>query len=144
MVDKEYKTIPIGKSQLNVRSYIVDENLKRVPVGAPGELCVAGRQVARGYHNLPEKTASVFVPNPFATCKDEERLYHTGDMARLKGDGNIEYIGRIDSQIKINGFRVEPGEIEGALLKRDGVCEAAAIPVDQSGVTYLPGFPRFS
>ena len=137
MVDKEYKTIPIGKSQLNVRSYIVDENLKRVPVGAPGELCVAGRQVARGYHNLPEKTASVFVPNPFATCKDEERLYHTGDMVRMKGDGNIEYIGRIDSQIKINGFRVELGEIEGAVLKRDGVGEVAAIPVDQSGVTYI-------
>lgn len=137
VVDKEYKTIPIGKSQLNVRSYIVDENLKRVPVGASGELCLAGRQVARGYHNLPEKTASVFVPNPFATCKDEGRLYHTGDMVRLKGDGNIEYIGRIDSQIKNNGFRVELGEIEGAVLKRDGVGEVAAIPVDQSGVTYI-------
>ena len=140
VVDRDYKTIPIGKSQLNVRCYIVDENLKRVPVGAPGELCVAGRQVARGYHNLPEKTASVFVPNPFATCKDEERLYHTGDMVRMKGDGNIEYIGRIDSQIKINGFRVELGEIEGALLKRDGVCEVAAIPVDQSGVTYIAAY----
>jgi len=140
IVDKDYKTIPIGKSQLNVRCYIVDENMKRVPVGAAGELCVAGRQVARGYHNLPEKTASVFVPNPFAVCKDEERLYHTGDMVRMKGDGNIEYIGRIDSQIKINGFRVELGEIEGAVLKRDGIFEAAAIPVEQSGVTYIAAY----
>ncbi len=140
IVDKDYKTIPIGKSQLNVRCYIVDENMKRVPVGATGELCVAGRQVARGYHNLPEKTASVFVPNPFAVCKDEERLYHTGDMVRMKDDGNIEYIGRIDTQIKINGFRVELGEIEGAILKRDGIFETAAIPVEQSGVTYIAAY----
>lgn len=140
VVDREYKNIPIGKAQTNVRCYVVDENLKRVPVGAPGELCLAGRQVARGYHNLPEKTAAVFVPNPFAVCKDEERLYHTGDMVRMKGDGNMEYIGRIDSQIKINGFRVEMGEIEGAVLKRGGIIEAAAIPVEQSNVTYIAAY----
>lgn len=140
IVDREYKSIPIGKAQRNVRCYIVDKNLERVAVGEAGELCVAGRQVARGYHNLPEKTAAVFVPNPFATCKDEERLYHTGDMVRMKGDGNIEYIGRIDSQIKINGFRVELGEIEGAVLKRDGILEAAAIPVTQSNVTYIAAY----
>ena len=140
LVDKDYTNIPIGKSHLNVRSYILDENLKRVPVGASGELCHAGRQIARGYHNLPEKTAVSFVDNPFATCHDEERLYHTGDMVRMKGDGNIEYIGRIDSQVKIRGYRVELSEIEGALLRRRGVVEAVVTTVDQNGTMYIVAY----
>ena len=81
LVDRQYDNIPIGKSQRNVRSYIVDENLNRLPVGASGELCHAGRQIARGYHNLPEKTASVFVENPFAVCEQESRLY-VGSLVR--------------------------------------------------------------
>ncbi len=140
IVDREYRNIPIGKSHLNVRSYIVDEQLNRVPVGCSGELCVAGRQVARGYHNLPEKTAAVFVNNPFSVCEDDKRLYHTGDMVRMKGDGNIEYIGRIDSQIKIRGFRVELGEIEGAMLRKEGVPETAAIAVEKRGVKSLAAY----
>ena len=134
IVDREYDNIPIGKAQTNVRCYIVDENIKRVPVGVPGELCLAGRQVARGYHNLPEKTASAFVPNPFARSGEEARLYRTGDMVRMKGDGNIEFVGRIDSQVKIRGFRVELGEIEGAVLKAAGVEEAAAAAPELNGV----------
>ena len=78
----------------------MDKDLNRLPVGEAGELCHAGRQIARGYHNLPEKTASVFVENPFSVCEEDRRLYRTGDMVRMKGDGNIEYIGRIDSQVK--------------------------------------------
>ena len=91
---EQYDNIPIGKSQRNIRSYIVDNDLNRLPVGASGELCHAGRQIARGYHNLPEKTASVFVENPFSICEEDKRLYRTGDMVRMKGDGNIEYIGQ--------------------------------------------------
>ncbi|MCH5211240.1 MAG: amino acid adenylation domain-containing protein, partial [Oscillospiraceae bacterium] len=140
IVDREYKNIPIGKSHINVRSYIVDENMKRVPVGASGELCHAGRQIARGYHNLPEKTASVFVNNPFATCRDEERMYHTGDLVRMKGDGNIEYIGRIDSQVKVRGYRIELSEIEGAVLQNDGIVEVAVTTVEQNGTTYIAAY----
>ncbi|MCH5210846.1 MAG: amino acid adenylation domain-containing protein, partial [Oscillospiraceae bacterium] len=140
VVDREYKNIPIGKSQLNVRSYIVDENMKRVPVGASGELCHAGRQVARGYNNLPKKTAAVFIDNPFATCRDEERMYRTGDLVRMKGDGNIEYIGRIDSQVKIRGYRVELSEIEGAILQKDGIVETAVTTVEQNGTIYVAAY----
>lgn len=140
VVDRDYKNIPIGKAQLNVRCYVLDEKGKRVPVGAPGELCLAGRQVARGYHNLPEKTAASFTRNPFALHPDEERLYHTGDMVRIKGDGNIEYIGRIDSQVKVRGFRVELGEIEGAMLTADNVPESAAIAVEMNGTNTISAY----
>ena len=139
-VDKQYDNIPIGKSQRNIRSYIVDENIKRLPVGASGELCHAGRQIARGYHNLPEKTASVFVENPFSVCDEDKRLYRTGDMVRMKGDGNIEYIGRIDSQVKIRGYRIELGEIEGALLKHDKVKNAAVIVIEKGGNKYITAY----
>ena len=140
LVDKQYDNIPIGKSQRNIRSYIVDENMKRLPVGASGELCHAGRQIARGYHNLPEKTASVFVENPFSVCDEDKRLYRTGDMVRMKGDGNIEYIGRIDSQVKIRGYRIELGEIEGALLKHDKVKNAAVIVIEKGGNKYITAY----
>ena len=139
-VDRQYDNIPIGKSQRNVRSYIVDENLNRLPVGASGELCHSGRQIARGYHNLPEKTASVFVENPFSVCEEDRRLYRTGDMVRMKGDGNIEYIGRIDSQVKIRGYRVELGEIEGAVLKHDLVKSSAVTVIEKGGNKYITAY----
>ena len=139
-VDKQYDNIPIGKSQRNVRSYIVDENLNRLPVGASGELCHSGRQIARGYHNLPEKTASVFVENPFSVCEEDKRLYRTGDMVRMKGDGNIEYIGRIDSQVKIRGYRVELGEIEGAIVKHELVRSAAVTVIEKGGNKYITAY----
>lgn len=140
VVDREYKNIPIGKSQTNVRCYILDDKLNRLPVGASGELCLAGRQIARGYHNLPEKTAASFVPNPFKTCADDARMYHTGDMVRMKGDGNIEYIGRIDSQVKIRGYRVELSEIEGAVLSYKGIKEAAVTVIEKSGNKYIAAY----
>ena len=139
-VDRQYDNIPIGKSQRNVRSYIVDENLNRLPIGASGELCHSGRQIARGYHNLPEKTASVFVENPFSVCEEDRRLYRTGDMVRMKGDGNIEYIGRIDSQVKIRGYRVELGEIEGAVLKHDLVKSSAVTVIEKGGNKYITAY----
>ena len=139
-VDRQYDNIPIGKSQRNVRSYIVDNDLNRLPVGASGELCHAGRQIARGYHNLPEKTASVFVENPFSICEEDKRLYRTGDMVRMKGDGNIEYIGRIDSQVKIRGYRIELGEIEGAIIKHELVKEAAVTVIEKAGNKYITAY----
>ena len=139
-VDREYKNIPIGKSLINVRSYVVDEQLNQVPVGMPGELCHAGRQIARGYHNLPEKTAAVFVKSPFSLGADDQVLYHTGDMVRRRGDGNIEYAGRIDSQVKIRGYRIELSEIEGAMSTQPGVAEAAAHVLESGGNQYIVGY----
>lgn len=139
-VDKQYDNIPIGKSQLNVRSYILDKELNRLPVGASGELCHAGRQISRGYHNLPEKTAAVFVENPYSVCNDDKRLYRTGDMVRMKGDGNIEYIGRIDSQVKIRGYRIELGEIEGAMLKNELVKSSAVKVIEKGGNKYIAAY----
>lgn len=140
VVDREYKNIPIGKAQTNVRCYVLDEGLNRLPVGASGELCLAGRQIARGYHNLPEKTAAAFVANPFAACADDARMYHTGDMVRMRGDGNIEYIGRIDSQVKIRGYRVELSEIEGAVLSHEGIKEAAVTVIEKGGNKYIAAY----
>lgn len=139
-VDQPYKNIPIGKSYVNMRSYIVDENLNPVPVGIPGELCHAGRQVGRGYHNLPEKTAAAFVTNPFATGADDQLLYRTGDMARRRGDGLIEYIGRIDSQVKIRGYRIELSEIEVAMIAHPGIKETAVTVLEQAGNQYIVGY----
>ncbi|MBR3317493.1 MAG: amino acid adenylation domain-containing protein [Atopobiaceae bacterium] len=140
VVDKPQENIPIGRSILNVRSYVVDEQMRRVPVGVPGELVHAGRSVARGYHKLPEKTAAAFVENPFATCEDERVMYRTGDQVRMRGDGNMLYIGRIDNQVKIRGYRVELGEIEGAMLSYDGVDEVAVIASDLNGTTHIVGY----
>lgn len=139
-VDKQYDNIPIGKSQLNVRSYILDKDLNRLPIGASGELCHSGRQISRGYHNLPEKTSAVFVENPFSLCDDDKRLYRTGDMVRMKGDGNIEYIGRIDSQVKIRGYRIELSEIEGAMLKNELVKSSAVKVIEKGGNKYITAY----
>ncbi|AFA48651.1 non-ribosomal peptide synthetase [Acetobacterium woodii] len=139
-VDQEYRNIPIGKSLINVRSYIVDEQMNPVPIGMPGELCHAGRQIARGYHNLPEKTAAAFVPNPFASGSDDQLMYRTGDMVRRRGDGLIEYIGRIDSQVKIRGYRIELSEIEGAMIAHPGIKETAVTVLEQAGNQYIVGY----
>jgi amino acid adenylation domain-containing protein len=113
---------PIGNTQV----YILDSELEPVPMGFPGELCVGGAGLARGYVNRPEETASKFVRNPFS---DEYggRLYRTGDRGRYRADGNIEFLGRMDQQVKIRGFRVEPAEIEALLRKCPGAKEAAVI-----------------
>ena len=114
--------------------------MNRLPIGASGELCHSGRQISRGYHNLPEKTSAVFVENPFSLCADDKRLYRTGDMVRMKGDGNIEYIGRIDSQVKIRGYRIELSEIEGAMLKNELVKSSAVKVIEKSGNKYITAY----
>lgn len=106
--------VPIGRPIANIQTYILDEELEPVPLGAVGELYLAGIGIGRGYHRRPSLTAGRFVPNPFSD-KPGERLYRTGDLARYRRDGNIVFLGRTDNQIKLNGLRIELGEIECVL-----------------------------
>ncbi|GAU08626.1 non-ribosomal peptide synthetase [Desulfoplanes formicivorans] len=105
----------IGKPVHNTDMFILDEHDHLLPVGIPGELCITGIQVARGYLNRPDLTETVFVPNPYATGPDTQRMYRTGDLCCWQPDGSIEFLGRIDAQLKIRGHRIEPGEIESTL-----------------------------
>ncbi len=117
-------SIPIGKPLPNYRVYVVDSHLNPVPIGVPGELCIAGEGLARGYLNDPDLTNQKFIDNPF---EPGQRLYRTGDEARWLPDGNLEFLGRIDRQVKIRGFRIELGEIENALNRLPQVKHAVAI-----------------
>ncbi|MFN8596436.1 MAG: amino acid adenylation domain-containing protein [Anaerolineae bacterium] len=136
--------LPIGRPIANAQLYILDRDLRPVPIGVPGELHIGGAGVARGYLNQPDLTNERFISNPFgslssATCA---RLYKTGDLARYRADGNIEFVGRIDQQVKMRGFRIELAEIEGALNQHPHVREAAVVvredtPGDRRLVAYL-------
>lgn len=124
-------TIPIGKPIHNIRLYIVDERMRLQPIGVSGELCIAGAGLARGYRNRPDLTEQSFVTNPFAAG---DKLYRTGDRARWLPDGNIEYLGRFDHQVKLRGLRIECGEIEYALLLQAEVRDAVVMTVtDHAG-----------
>lgn len=123
----------IGKPISNTQIYIFNGQ-RLAGIGMPGELCIAGESVSRGYLNREEMTAEKFVINPYGSGK----MYRTGDLARWLADGNIEYLGRIDDQVKIRGFRIEPGEIESIILKLKGVCAAAVVTKqDNTGEKYL-------
>ncbi|CAH0316009.1 non-ribosomal peptide synthetase [Peribacillus sp. Bi134] len=124
----------IGKPIPTLTAYIMDENLRLLPVGVPGELCVGGDGVARGYLNRKELTQQKFVTNPY---RIEERIYRSGDKARLLHNGDIEYLGRIDFQVKIRGFRIELGEIENSLLKVEGITEVIVIDKGENENKYL-------
>ena len=128
---------PIGRPIANTQIYILDSYLQPVPISVPGELYIGGAGLARGYLNRPELTEHKFIPNPFST-DGHSRLYKTGDLARYLPDGNLEYVGRIDNQIKVRGFRIELGEIEAVLSQHPYVRSAVAIASeDQSGVKHL-------
>ncbi|WP_339158297.1 amino acid adenylation domain-containing protein [Paenibacillus sp. FSL W8-0186] len=126
-VKGEYDNIPIGKPIDNVRVYILDANDKLLPVGVPGELCVAGDSLARGYMNRPDLTAEKFTSDPFYPG---ERMYRTGDLARWLPEGDLEYLGRMDEQVKIRGYRIELGEVENVLLKQAGIKEAVVLAIE--------------
>ncbi|HEY7221354.1 MAG TPA: amino acid adenylation domain-containing protein, partial [Candidatus Binatia bacterium] len=124
--DPSPAAVSIGRPIDNTQIYLLDSQLQPVPIGARGELCVGGDNVARGYFNRPEVTAEKFVPNPFSTGANS-RLFRTGDLARYRADGNLEFLGRADGQIKIRGCRVELGEIEFALRRHPDVRECSVV-----------------
>jgi amino acid adenylation domain-containing protein len=119
-------SVPIGRPIANTEIYILDPRRQPVPIGVPGELYIGGPGLARGYLNRPELTAERFVAHPFNTSPGA-RLYRTGDRVRYRPDGTIDFLGRFDDQVKVRGFRVEPGEIEAALLAHPAVREAALV-----------------
>ncbi|MFZ0320634.1 MAG: amino acid adenylation domain-containing protein [Candidatus Sulfotelmatobacter sp.] len=124
-------TVLVGKPIANTQIYILDRNLQPLPIGVPGQLCVSGNGLARGYLNQPAQTAEKFVPHSFSDGTNS-RMYLTGDSARYLPDGNIELLGRIDHdhQVKIRGCRIEPGEIEAALRQHSSVAQAVVIPTN--------------
>nr|WP_256349511.1 non-ribosomal peptide synthetase [Pseudomonas gingeri] len=130
---------PIGEPISDLSLYLLDDALNLVPPGCVGELYVAGAGLARGYLKRPDLTATRFVPNPFDP-QGSRRLYRSGDLARLRADGSIEYIGRRDQQVKIRGFRIELGEIEARLQGHEQVAEAAVLAVEGATGTQLVAY----
>ena len=126
------RTIPLGAPIANTQVYILDEWMRPVCAGAPGELCIGGCGLARGYLNRPELTAERFVPNPFSE-EPGARLYRTGDLVRFMPDGRVEFLGRLDYQVKIRGHRIELGEVEAALAGQAGVRAAVVLARAEAG-----------
>ena len=134
------RTVPIGRAIANTQIFVLDRNRRPVPIGVPGELYIGGVGLARGYLGRPDLTAERFLPNPFG--KEGTRLYRTGDLVRYLRGGEIEFLGRLDDQVKVRGHRIELGEIESAIAQHPGVRAAAVAaredaPADRRLVAYL-------
>ncbi|MEU6589843.1 non-ribosomal peptide synthase/polyketide synthase [Streptomyces sp. NPDC046881] len=129
---------PIGRPLGGARAYVLDERMRPVPAGAPGELFLAGTGVARGYLRRPGLTASRFLPDPFGP--PGSRMYRTGDLVRWTADGDLVYLGRGDDQVKVRGFRIELGEVEAALARHPAVAAAAARVLEHAGHRRLIGY----
>lgn len=129
--------VTIGKPIGNTQIYILSEYLQLTPKGVEGELCIAGKQLARGYVNRPDLTEEKFIVNPF---KQDERLYRTGDIARWLPDGNIEFLGRKDDQVKIRGYRIELGEIENALISQKNISHAVSLIKEQENDKFIVAY----
>ena len=121
-------SIPVGKPLRHAQVLVLDKDLNRVPAGEVGETYIGGCGVARGYLGRPELTAERFVPNRHSVVPGS-RMYRTGDLGRWRADHNLEVLGRVDHQLKIRGFRVEPAEIESALISHPDVTEVAVVAV---------------
>ncbi len=119
-------TVPIGRPINNTEVYVLDDRGLLLPMGVVGELYLGGAGLARGYVNDAAQTAERFVPHPFAK-QPGERLYRTGDLGRWRMDGELEFVGRVDEQVKLRGYRIEPGEIEQALREHGAVQDAVAV-----------------
>ncbi|CAA7196944.1 Tyrocidine synthase 3 [Chryseobacterium potabilaquae] len=139
-------SVPIGCPISNTTTYVLDEYLRPVPIGAVGELYIGGAGLSRGYLNLPKLTKERFLLNPFQSKEDKEigyngRIYKTGDLVRYLSEGDLEYIGRNDFQVKIRGYRIELGEIESALLSYEGIRQSVVLAKEHSsGLKYLVGY----
>ncbi len=132
---------PIGVPSGDTKLYVCDTFGRLLPIGAVGELCIAGAQVGRGYLGLPEKTASVFVENPFTKNAKYKRMYKTGDIVRLLPQGEIEFIGRRDGQVKVRGFRIELTEVEEVIRRFDGIKDATVTAFDDpAGGKFLAAY----
>jgi len=129
-IDRDFTSVPIGKSFGNCDIYIVDKNQRALPVGVPGELAIAGYPVSRGYLNREDLTAEKYVANPFNPAPGYEHLYLTGDICRYLPDGNIQFVGRRDEQVKIRGFRIELTEIERRIRQYPGITDACVTAPD--------------
>jgi acyl-coenzyme A synthetase/AMP-(fatty) acid ligase len=135
-------TVPIGQPIAGIRLYVLDRDLRPCPLGVPGTLHIGGRGLARGYAGRPGLNAERFVPSPYGEPGD--RLYDTGDRCRVLDGGVLEYLGRVDDQVKLRGLRIEPGEIEAALRTHQAVTAAAVVvrevrPGDDALIAYLTG-----
>jgi amino acid adenylation domain-containing protein len=134
----EGSEVPIGRPVANTQVHVLDAGVRPVPLGIAGELFLGGVQVGRGYLGKPELTAERFVPDP-CSAEPGARLYRTGDLGRHRADGAVEYLGRLDHQVKIRGVRIELGEIEAALLREPQVREAAVLAVSDRLIAYVAG-----
>ena len=133
------RSVPIGRAIANTQVYVLGEEMEAVPVGVAGELYTGGDGLARGYLNRPSLTAEKFMPHPFSTVPGA-RLYRTGDIVRYLADGNIEFIGRRDQQVKLRGFRIELGEVEAALETHSAVRQTAVVLREESGEKQLVAY----
>ncbi|MCR5808551.1 MAG: amino acid adenylation domain-containing protein [Clostridiales bacterium] len=132
-VDRIYERVPIGPTLNDLKQYVVDKHMRRLPVGVPGELIVAGPQVGRGYLNRPEQNEKAFIKNPFCGEPGYERAYRTGDVVRMLPGGVVDFVGRNDGQVKIRGFRIELSEVEGIIRKFPGIKDATVQAFDEQG-----------